>query len=98
MHLNLELPNDLETQLRHEAHQKGTAINQYVVNLIQEKIGYSKPKTPTLSQEETALFQIINKGFSEDFWKRFRHLSSVSSNECNALWIFVNRHKLPRPE
>jgi hypothetical protein len=81
MHLNLELPNDLETQLRHEAHQKGTAINQYVVNLIQEKIGYSKPKTPTLSQEETALFQIINKGFSEDFWKRFRQLNKKRQAE-----------------
>jgi hemerythrin-like domain-containing protein len=81
MHLNLELPNDLETQLRREAHQKGATLNQYIISLIQEKVGLAKSKAPSLSKEETALFQIINKGFSEDFWKRFRQLNKKRQAE-----------------
>jgi hemerythrin-like domain-containing protein len=67
--------------LRREAHQKGATLNQYIISLIQEKVGLAKSKAPSLSKEETALFQIINKGFSEDFWKRFRQLNKKRQAE-----------------
>ncbi len=37
MHLTIELPYDLETQLRVEALQKGKALNHYITSFIQEK-------------------------------------------------------------
>ena len=63
MELTIELPYDLETQLREQAQQKGKALNQYITAIIREKINPPKPKTSVLSTDETRLFQIINKGF-----------------------------------
>ena len=74
MHLNIELPYDLETQLREQAQQKGKALNQYIMGLIQEKMNSSRPKTPSLTADETRLFQTINKGFSDEFWNKLHDL------------------------
>jgi hypothetical protein len=75
MQLTIELPYDLETQLRVQAQQKGKALNQYITGLIQEKINSPKPVTSTLTAEETRLFKIINKGFSDDFWTKLNSLN-----------------------
>ena len=80
MYLNIELPYDLETQLREQARQKGKALNQYVLSLIQEKTRSSKAKTIPLSSEETALFHIINKGFSDIFWTNLHLLDKKRQN------------------
>jgi hypothetical protein len=74
MHLTIELPYDLETQLREQAHQKGKALNQYITSLIQDKIGSAKPTASSLTADETRLFIIINKGFSDEFWTRLHCL------------------------
>ncbi len=74
MHLNIELPYDLETQLREQAQQKGKALNQYITGLIQEKMNSSRPKTSPLTVDETRLFQTINKGFSDEFWNKLHNL------------------------
>lgn len=74
MHLTIELPYDLETQLREQAQQKGKALNQYITGLIQEKFNAQRPTTSTLTVDETRLFQIINKGFSDEFWTKLRYL------------------------
>ena len=74
MHLTIELPYDLETQLREQAHQKGKALNQYITSLIQDKIGTPKPTTSTLTADETRLFNIINKGFADEFWTKLHSL------------------------
>lgn len=74
MHLTIELPYDLETQLREQALKKGKALNQYITGLIQEKISSPKPKPPSLTTEETRLFQIINKGFTDEFWTQLHSL------------------------
>jgi uncharacterized protein YqeY len=74
MHLTIELPNDLETQLREQAQQKGKALNQYIAGLIREKVSPPKPKISSLTADETRLFQVINKGFSTDFWTKLRYL------------------------
>jgi hypothetical protein len=75
MHLTIELPNDLETQLRFQAQQKGKALNQYITGLIQEKINSPKPVPSTLTAEETRLFKTINKGFSDEFWTKLNGLN-----------------------
>jgi hypothetical protein len=74
MHLTIELPQDLETQLREQAQQKGKALNQYITGLIREKVSSPKPKVSSLTADESRLFQVINKGFSTDFWTKLRHL------------------------
>jgi hypothetical protein len=43
--------------------------------LIQEKMPAPKPATSTLTVEETRLFKIINKGFSDDFWVKLTNLN-----------------------
>lgn len=74
MPLTIELPYDLETQLREQAQQKGKALNQYITGLIQDKISSPKPTTSSLTADETRLFQVINKGFSHEFWTQLRIL------------------------
>ena len=74
MDLNIELPYEVETRLREQAQQKGKPLNQYVESLIREKIEPLKTKTTALTAEETLLFQIINKGFSADFWSNLQRL------------------------
>lgn len=75
MHLIIELPYDLETQLRVEALQKGKALNQYITGIIREKINISRPVSSTLTADETRLFKSINKGFSDEFWTKLANLN-----------------------
>jgi hypothetical protein len=75
MHLTIELPYDLETQLRVQAQQKGKALNHYISGLIQEKINVPKPNNSTLTAEETRLFNTINRGFSDEFWTKLNYLN-----------------------
>lgn len=74
MALTIELPYDLETELREQAQQTGKALNQYITAIIREKINLPRPKPSVLTTEETRLFQIINKGFSTDFWTKLHSL------------------------
>jgi hypothetical protein len=74
MSLTIELPYDLESQLREQAKRKGKALNQYITGLIQERVNLPKPESASLSADETLLFQIINKGFSDEFWLKFHSL------------------------
>jgi hypothetical protein len=74
MHLTIELPQDLETQLREQAQQKGKALNQYILGLIREKVSPTRPKISSLTADETRLFKVKNKGFSTEFWTELRYL------------------------
>jgi hypothetical protein len=75
MHLTIELPQDLETQLREQAQQKGKALNQYITGLIREKVSPPKPRPSSLTADESRLFQVINKGFSTGFWSKLHDLN-----------------------
>ena len=81
MALTIELPYDLESQLREQAQEKGKALNQYIAGIIREKMNPLKPKTTSLSAEETRLFQIINKGFSQEFWIKLHSLNQKRQEE-----------------
>jgi hypothetical protein len=104
MHLTIELPYDLETQLREQALKKGKALNQYITGLIQEKISSPKPKPPSLTTEETRLFQIINKGFSDEFWTQLRSLdkkrqkSTISDTERAELTLMTEQMEVANLE
>jgi hypothetical protein len=74
MDLTIELPYDLETQLREQAQQTGKALNQYITAIIREKISLPRPQTSVLTTDESRLFLIINKGFSDDFWAKLHDL------------------------
>lgn len=81
MQLIIELPYDIESQLREQAQQKGKALNQYITGIIREKVQSPKPKTSVLTADETRLFQIINKGFSDDFWTKLHSLNKKRQAE-----------------
>ncbi len=91
MHLTIDLPFDVENQLRAQAQQTGKALNQYITGLIKEKIQPPHSKTTALSAEETHLFQTINKGFSTEFWSQLHNLDKkrraekLSEKECQEL-------------
>jgi hypothetical protein len=74
MQLNIELPAELERQLREQARQQGKALEQYVASLIKDRLGLRNTSAVALSAEETRLFELINKGFPDDFWQRLRAL------------------------
>ncbi len=81
MHLTIELPYDIETQLREQAQQTGKAFNQYITGIIREKVHTPKSNTSALTADETRLFQIINKGFSDDFWIKLHRLNKKRKAE-----------------
>ena len=81
MHLTIDLPYDIESQLREQAQQTGKALNQYITGIIREKVHTPKPKTSVLTADETRLFQIINKGFSDDFWTKLHNLNKKRKAE-----------------
>ena len=81
MQVTIELPYDLESQLREQAQQKGKALNQYITGIIREKMNATIPKPSALSADETRLFTIINKGFSDDFWTKLHFLNQKRQNE-----------------
>jgi hypothetical protein len=74
MHLTIELPPDLEMQLREQARRHGKGLEQYVAGLIKDRAAAQKSKTQPLTAEETRLFEKINRGFTDEFWKRLRAL------------------------
>lgn len=81
MQLLIELPYDIESQLREQAQQKGKALNQYITGIIREKVQSPKPQTSVLTADETRLFKIINKGFSDDFWTKLHSLNKKRQAE-----------------
>ncbi|HLK55597.1 MAG TPA: hypothetical protein VKU00_03485 [Chthonomonadaceae bacterium] len=76
MTLTIELTPELEAQLREEAAKIGSDTNTYVVQTLEERLQRKNPPlVPShLSQEESALLQMINQGLPEAIWQEYHDL------------------------
>ncbi len=74
MTLSLNIPTEVEAQLRREAEKAGLEADKYVVKALREYLNRNQDLAPRLSDTETELLQKINIGLSEEFWQRYHHL------------------------
>ncbi len=84
MSLNVSLPPEVESWLKQEAAREGTTPEQMVVRAVQTQFATAsaastspiaaRPSAPRLSPRETELFTVINDGFPEEFWGRYKEL------------------------
>lgn len=66
--ITLNLPSELEQQLRLEAEKQGLEPARYILHTLQERLQPADPPT------ETQLLQQINIGFSAETWEQYRAL------------------------
>ena len=77
MSLVIDLPPDVETQVRQAAEAKGVDISTFLRNAAAP---FLLPSGPPEWMSESDLLKCINQGFSEKFWNRFRVLSAKCSD------------------
>jgi hypothetical protein len=82
MSLTLNLDKSTENKLFIQAKNQGLNINDYVLQIIQQKIADTTTVThlPVLSAIETELYMQINQGFAEISWDRLRELIAKREN------------------
>lgn len=81
MSITIQLSSDQEAALRRKAKQAGKAIEQYVESLLSNQLEEANPPRAALSPGETALLDVINRGFPEPFWQRYRELFDKKEDE-----------------
>ncbi|TVQ18811.1 MAG: hypothetical protein EA367_13695 [Leptolyngbya sp. DLM2.Bin15] len=72
--ITLQLPPELEQQLRTEAAKQGIHPDRYILNVLQDRLQASLHPTPALSKVETDLLEQINLGLSSDRWEDYHRL------------------------
>ena len=90
MTLTIELPPEVEQQVREEAERAGLDLGEYVARTLAQQFTPARPAPASLSAAETELLREINQGFPAEFWQRYRlliakrraeQLSSVEQGE-----------------
>jgi deferrochelatase/peroxidase EfeB len=86
--INLNLPPELEHQIRTEAARQGVEPDRYILNALQERL---QPRLPTSQPTEADLLQQINIGFSAQTWEQYyaliakRHAETLTPEEHEQL-------------
>ncbi len=80
MSLVVDLPPEMETQVRRAAESEGVDVSTFLRDAAAARL---RPAAPPQSMSETELLAKITEGFSEDFWRRYRVL--VAKREAGAL-------------
>jgi predicted DNA-binding protein len=81
MSISIQLPPELEEQLRVSANKAGIAVDQYVLEILEKQL---QPAGTNLSEEEAlvrALLEKINLGIPVEEWKRYNYLKDLRSRE-----------------
>jgi hypothetical protein len=77
MTLTIDLPPQLEAQLREEAARAGLDAETFIRNMLEERVrqaGHPAALPPHLSGMESDLLQKINQGLPSDVWQRYHQL------------------------
>ena len=74
MNLTIAITSDLESRLREAAASQGIEPGEYVANALREHLQTAKSTVPRLSAAESRLLGEINRGLSEQQWKRYQEL------------------------
>lgn len=81
MSISIQLPPDLEKQLRASADEAGMDVSQYVLEILE---GQLRPAASKLGEKEIKareLLEKINLGISVDLWKRYNYLKDIRDRE-----------------
>lgn len=79
MTLTLNLPAELEEQLRHRAQRDGSDETSVALRVLQEKLA-EEPPLSSLSEVEI-MGHIHAQSFAPDFWQRYKELLAHVRNE-----------------
>ena len=72
--ITLQLPSELEQQLRTEAAKQGINPDRYILNALQERLQASPHAKTSLPKAEADLLQQINLGLSVECWEEYHSL------------------------
>jgi hypothetical protein len=78
--LTVDLPPELEAELRVLAAEEGVAPDAYLVHLLEERVR-RRTRSPRLSTQETSLLQQINEGLPAATWQRYHALKALRQAE-----------------
>ena len=72
--ITLQLPPELEQQLRTEAAKQGINPDRYILNALQERLQAFPRPNASLPKAEADLMQQINLGLSTEQWEEYHNL------------------------
>lgn len=81
MSISINLPIETEALIMDAAKRSGTDVGQFVAHFITEKFQPGESNKTANSNLENQLFKIIHKGFTDEFWNRFRFLDELRHEE-----------------
>jgi hypothetical protein len=81
MTLTLELGSELEEALRTTADRAGLAPDQFVLDLLRERLARDRKLPPHLPRAEADLLLRINEGLPAPVWARYRALKEKRDAE-----------------
>lgn len=97
MTLTLEIDPELEQTIRARAASAGLPADQYVLELLQERLAPPHGGPRGLPPAEAALLERINEGLPPEIWERYhalkdrRHAENFTAAERAELIRLVNR-------
>jgi hypothetical protein len=74
--LTIPLRPEVQDRIREQAEREGATPEEVAARALEAQFGTAsvRVKMPRLSKRETELFRIINDGFPEEFWTRYKEL------------------------
>ena len=81
MTISLEIPPDIEAELREEARKASLDTDTYILKALREHLRQSQKQPPHLTKGESELLQKINLGLSETEWQRYHKLITKRRSE-----------------
>jgi hypothetical protein len=97
MTLKIDISSDLEARLREEADKQGVDVNQYVVDVLRDRVQSRANGEACLSDEESRWLEEINAGLSQTDWTRYydlvdkRQREELTDNEHAELVAMADR-------
>ncbi len=84
MSVVIDLPPDVERQLRLKAEREGTDLSTMLADIIVRELGPSSAvfEMSSLPSEETGLLQQVNLGIPPETWERYRSLQQRRRDEA----------------
>lgn len=76
MSLTVPLPPEVQSKIEEQAAREGVTAAEVAARVLQAQFATApvRAKAPRLSARETELFTVINDGFAEEFWRRYKEL------------------------
>lgn len=104
MTLTIDLPPELEVQIKEEALKTGVDTTVFILDTLREKLrggaSVTKNLLPHLSEKEARLLLKINEGMDEDLYEEYKSLTAkrqaetLTSQEHAHLIVLTNQREI----